>query len=99
MSRRPENPLRPLLEEERERLIRSSRSQVIATSQVARAKAILMIADGRSHTDAHGQQGGDPAMRSRLGQPVSIPKVWQRWSRDAVGGIDPTTRQKNANEF
>jgi transposase len=62
MSRNPKNPLRPLLEEERQQLIRLSRGQVIAASSVARAKALLAIADGYSYTDAAravGRQSGD----------------------------------------
>ena len=62
MSRHQKNPLRPLLEEEREQLIRLSRSQVSAASQVARAKAIRAIADGHSDTDAAraaGRRSGD----------------------------------------
>jgi len=62
MSRNPKNPLRPLLEEERQQLIRLSRGQVIAASSVARAKALLAIADGHSYTDAArsvGRRSGD----------------------------------------
>mgnify|MGYP000851803404 FL=1 len=62
MSRHPKNPLRPLLEEERQQLIRLSRSQVIAASSVACAKVLLAIADGYSYTDAAravGRRSGD----------------------------------------
>jgi hypothetical protein len=62
MSRNPKNPLRPLLEEERQQLIRLSRGQVIAASSVARAKALLAIADGYSYTEAAravGRRSGD----------------------------------------
>jgi len=62
MARSPKNPLRPLLEEERRQLIRLSRGQAIAASAVARAKAVLAVADGHSYTHAAraaGRQSGD----------------------------------------
>ena len=62
MSRRPKNPLRPLSEEERRQLIRMSRGQALAASPVARAKAVLAVADGGSYTDAAraaGRRSGD----------------------------------------
>ena len=46
MFRKQKNPLRPILEEERQQLTRLSRGQAIATGSVARAKALLAIADG-----------------------------------------------------
>jgi len=99
MSRHQKNPLRSLLEEEREQLIRLSRSQVIAASQVARAKAILAIADGHSYTDAAraaGRRSGDAVASwvtrfNTEGLAAVVPRHG--------GGIDPTTRQKNANGF
>jgi hypothetical protein len=51
-----------LLEEEREQLMNWSRGRVLAASPVARAKAILAVADGRSYTDAAreaGRRSGD----------------------------------------
>lgn len=51
MFRQQKNPLRPLLEEERRQLTRLSRGQAIAASSVARAKALLAVADGDSYTD------------------------------------------------
>ena len=62
MSRSPKNPLRTLLEEEREQLIHWSRGRAIAASSVARAKALLAVADGHHYTDAAraaGRQSGD----------------------------------------
>lgn len=62
MSRRPKNPLRPLLEEERQQLMRLSRGLALAASPVARAKAVLAVADGSNYTDAAraaGRQSGD----------------------------------------
>ncbi len=62
MSRQHKNPLRPLLEEERRQLTRLSRGQAIAASSVARAKALLAVADGDSDTEAArtvGRRSGD----------------------------------------
>jgi transposase len=62
MSRNPKNPLRLLLEEERQQLMHLSRGQAIAASSVARAKALLAVADGYSYTDsarAVGRRSGD----------------------------------------
>jgi len=62
MSRSPKNPLRPLVEEEREQLMDWSRGRALAASPVARAKAVLAVADGRSYTDAAreaGRRSGD----------------------------------------
>ena len=62
MSRSPKNPLRPLLEEERQQLMRLSRGQALAASPVARAKAVLAVADGGNYTEAAraaGRQSGD----------------------------------------
>ncbi|MBL8252825.1 MAG: helix-turn-helix domain-containing protein [Candidatus Competibacter sp.] len=62
MSRNPKNPLRPLMEEEREHLMHWSRGQAIAASPVARAKAVLAVAAGRSYIDAAreaGRRSGD----------------------------------------
>jgi hypothetical protein len=62
VSRCPKNRLRPLLEEEREQLMHWSRGRAIAASQVARAKALLAVAEGRSYTEAArevGRRSGD----------------------------------------
>jgi len=62
LSRSPKHPLRPLLEEERRQLLHLSRGQAAAASLVARAKAVLAVAEGHSYTDAAraaGRQSGD----------------------------------------
>ncbi len=62
MSRCPKNPLRPLLEEERQQLIHWSRCQAAPASQVARAKAVLAVADGGGYmtaAQAAGRRSGD----------------------------------------
>ena len=62
MSRHPKNLLRPLLETERQYLRQISRSQAAPASQVARAKALLSVADGSGYPKAAqraGRRSGD----------------------------------------
>jgi transposase len=62
MTRRQKDPLRALTEEERELLVRISRSYAEPASHVARAKALLAVADGMSYTAAAktaGRRSGD----------------------------------------
>ena len=62
MSRRQIEPLRPLSSEEREQLTRMSRAQAEPAAEVARAQAVLAVADGQSFTDAArtaGRRSGD----------------------------------------
>ena len=66
MSRRQKNPLRPLTGAERSSLARLSRSQGAPAAQVARARALLAVAEGRSYTAAAqlvGRQTGDTVAR------------------------------------
>ena len=62
MSRHRKDPLRPLTADERKELTRLSRSHRAAAAQVARARALLAIADGASYTAA-AQQVGRHAVR------------------------------------
>jgi hypothetical protein len=52
MTRRQKDPLRPLTDDERHWLMRVARSQAEPAAHVARAKALLAVADGESYTDA-----------------------------------------------
>src|SRR5947209_20104539 len=52
MSRRQKDPLRSMSAEERAVLSRLSRSRGAPAAQVARAAALLAVADGQSYTDA-----------------------------------------------
>ena len=52
MSRRHKDPLRSLSEAERSSLWRLSRSQSAPAAQVARARALLAVAEGQSYTAA-----------------------------------------------
>ena len=57
MSRRQKDPLRPLSGEERAELERVSRGQMVPAASVARARAVLSVADGQSFTTAARQAG------------------------------------------
>src|SRR4051812_49938119 len=57
MSRRQTNPLRALSAEERTALTQLSRSQRMPAAQVARAVALLAVADGQSYTAAAREAG------------------------------------------
>ena len=66
MSRRQKDPLRPLSEAERTSLSRLSRSQSAPAAQVARARALLAVAEGQSYTMAArlaGREVGDTVAR------------------------------------
>ena len=73
MTRRQKDPLRALTEEERHLLVRISRSHAEPASHVARAKALLAVADGMSYTaaaKAAGRRSGDAVSKlvSRFNQ-------------------------------
>jgi transposase len=62
MSRRKQDPLRPLTDDERVRLGQLSRSQVAPAAEVARAKLLLLVAAGSDYQDAAravGRKSGD----------------------------------------
>lgn len=66
MSRRQKDALRSLSEAERTSLLRLSRSQSAPATQVARARALLAVAEGQSYTAAAqrvGRQVGDTVAR------------------------------------
>jgi hypothetical protein len=66
MSRRQKDPLRLLSEAERTSLSRLSRSQSAPAAQVARARALLAVAEGQSYTAAAqlvGREVGDTVAR------------------------------------
>ena len=52
MSRRRSDPLRPLTDTERTELVHLSRSQSAPAGQVARARALLAVADGHRYDAA-----------------------------------------------
>src|SRR5215213_10864035 len=66
MSRRQKDPLRALDDAERAALSRQSRSQSAPAAQVARARALLAVAEGQSYTMAAqlvGRATGDTVAR------------------------------------
>src|SRR3954451_9089160 len=82
MSRRQTNPLRALSAEERTALTQVSRSQRMPAAQVARAVALLAVADGQSYTAAArkaGRRDNDTvaewvARFNREGLPAVVPR-------------------------
>ena len=70
MSRRQKDPLRPLTQEERTQLEQLSRSRTEPASYVARAKALLAVADGHTFVDAAraaGRRSGDAVSKLVVG--------------------------------
>ena len=65
MSRQQRDPLRSLQDTERVSLVRLSRSASAPAAQVARARALLGVAEGLSYTAAHlvGRRTGDTVAR------------------------------------
>src|SRR3954447_4288118 len=66
MSRHQKDPLRPLSDAETRALARLSRSQSAPAAQVARARALLAVAEGQSYTKAAqlvGRHVGDTVAR------------------------------------
>jgi transposase len=81
MTRRQKDPLRALTEEERHLLVGISRSQAEPASHVARAKALLAVADGMSYTaaaKAAGRRSGD-----------AICKLVWRFNREGIAALQP----------
>jgi transposase len=80
MTRRQKDPLRALTEEERHLLVRISRSHTEPASHVARAKALLAVADGHSYTAAArvaGRRSGD-----------AVSQLVSRFNREGIGAIE-----------
>ena len=81
MSRHRKDPLRPLTPDERITLTRLSRSLSAPAAQVARARALLAIADGAGYTAA-AHQGG-----RRHTETLS---AWvSRFNRDGLAAVRP----------
>lgn len=80
MTRRQKDPLRTLTNYERNWLVRLARSQAEPAAHVARAKALLAVANGHSYTDAAKVAG------RRSGEAVSH-LVW-RFNREGLGALE-----------
>jgi transposase len=81
MSRRKKDPLRPLSDEERDSLSQTSRSQAAAAAEVARAKMLLLVAEGSDYQDAAraaGRKSGD-AVSALVG----------RFNREGLAALRP----------
>jgi transposase len=81
MTRCKKDPLRKLTDHERLWLGRISRSQAEPAAHVARAKALLAVADGQSYTDAARAAG------RRSGEAVS--HLVSRFNREGLGALEP----------
>lgn len=81
MSRRQKDPLRAVTKEERSFLERLSRSQSQPAAHVARAKALLAVADGHSYTGAAKTAG------YCVGDTVS--SLVSRFNREGLNALEP----------
>jgi transposase len=81
MAQPQKSPLRPLTEEERDVLEQVSRSQSNPASHVARAKALLAVADGQTFSQAAlaaGRRAGD-----------AVAQLVARFNRDGLAALAP----------
>ena len=81
MPQRPKDPLRPLTADERLRLERLARSHTEPAAHVARAKALLAVADGQQFTAAAraaGRRSGD-----------AIAHLVARFNREGLAAVPP----------
>src|SRR3954464_13795097 len=81
MTRRQKDPLRALTEEERKLLVRVSRSHAEPAAHVARAKAWLTVAEGKSYMEAAKAAG------RRSGDAVS--NLVSRFNREGLAALEP----------
>ena len=81
MTHRKKDPLRNLTDHERLWLVRISRSQAEPAAHVARAKALLAVADGRSYADAATAAG------RRSGEAVS--RLVSRFNQEGLAALEP----------
>jgi hypothetical protein len=97
MSRKQRDPLRSLQDTERVSLVRLSRSASAPAAQVARARALLAVADGLSYTAAAqlvGRHNGDTVARwSRVS---TIPGWPQSCRAMAAASHSATARSSSA---
>lgn len=81
MTRRRKDPLRSLTDEERTVLTKISRAQTEPASHVARAKALLAVADGATYEEAARMAG------RRSNDAVS--QLVSRFNREGLAAIEP----------
>jgi transposase len=81
MTRRQKDPLRPLTDEERKVLEQVSRARSEPASHVARARALLAIAEGKSYTEAA------KLVERSCGDVVA---EWvRRFNQDGIAALEP----------
>lgn len=81
MSRRRKDPLRPLMEEERNVLGQIARAQSEPASHVARAKILLAVAGGQTYqaaAEAAGRRSND-----------AVSQLVSRFNREALAALEP----------
>lgn len=81
MTRRRKEPLRPVTQEEREILEQIARGQSEPASHVARAKALLAVADGMSYgaaAQAAGRRSND-----------AVSQLVSRFNQEGVDAVEP----------
>src|SRR5882762_6360082 len=81
MSRRRKDPLRTLTDDERQELIRLSRSQAASAVRVARAVMLIAVADGSDYQEAAqsaGRKSGD-----------AVSHLVARFNREGLAALDP----------
>ena len=81
MTRRQKGSLRSLTEEERNLLVRINRSHAEPASHIARVKALLSVAEGKSYTaaaKAAGRRSGD-----------AVSKLVSRLNREGLAALEP----------
>jgi transposase len=81
MTRRQKDPLRPLAEDEHLWLEQISRAQREPAAHVARAKALLAVADGQSYTAAAiaaGRRSGD-----------AVAQLVTRFNKEGLAALEP----------
>ncbi len=81
MTRQRKDPLRPLTQEEREILEQIARAQREPSSHVARAKALLAVADGKSYeaaAQAAGRRSND-----------AVSQLVSRFNQEGIAAVEP----------
>ena len=81
MTRRQQEPLRAISDEERQELERISRATSESAARVTRAKALLAVAQGQSYTaaaEACGRRSGE-----------AIAQVVERFNREGLAALTP----------
>ena len=91
MTRHQVDPLRALTDEEQEVLTHISRSGSEPAGHVARAKALLAVADGKRYTEAARAAG------RRSGDAVS--HLVSRFNREGLAALAPPARRRCAADL